>query len=139
MGIAESRRDSHTERVELLKTQTANALSLMDKGYSKVQIAKEMSLSENTVRKLLFAPDELERENQGDSVIPDNDDHEMVLFDRYFSEPEKLAIAKEFVGTMPDALFERYKVLPFERKLHLLRLYAENNHNTNLGISPNTP
>lgn len=71
-------------------------------------------------------------------VAPDNDDHEMVLFDRYISEPEKLEIAKEFVGNMPDKYFERYKVLPFERKAYLLRLYAEKNHNTNLGIVPYT-
>jgi hypothetical protein len=63
---------------------------------------------------------------------------EMVRLDRYVSQPEKLDIVKEFVGNMTDEHFEKYHALSQERKAYLLRLYAEKNHNTNLGIVPYT-
>lgn len=62
----------------------------------------------------------------------------MVQLDRFVSEPEKLDIVKEFVGNMSDEHYEKYTALPMERKAYLLRLYAEKNHNTNLGIVPYT-
>jgi hypothetical protein len=61
------------------------------------------------------------------TVVPENDDHEMLVFDHLISDPKNLTIAKDFVGNMVDRLFEPYKVLPFARKLHLLRLYVEKN------------
>jgi hypothetical protein len=63
---------------------------------------------------------------------------QMVRLDRFVSAPEKLDIVKEFIENMSHEHFEKYNVLPPERQAYLLRLYAEKNHNTSLGIVPYT-
>lgn len=136
MNTSEERQTHAEKSVERRRVQISTAIHFKDKGLSNVAIAEKMKLSESTVRTLLATI--VSSDNHDDIEIPPNDDHEMVIFDRYISEPEKLAIAKEFVGNMPDKLFDRYKVLPFERKAYLLRLYAEKHHNINLDIGPHT-
>lgn len=71
------------------------------------------------------------RELGGDCTV-------MVGLDRYVSMFEKQDIVKEFVLGMSDEQFEKYRELPKERQAHLLRLYAEKHHNTNLGVVPYT-
>lgn len=71
------------------------------------------------------------RELGGDAV-------EMARLDRYVSMPEKQDICREFVLNMSDEHFEKFQVLPAERRAYLLRLYAEKHYNTNLGIVPYT-
>lgn len=56
MSISEERQKKADEKLSERKTQSATAFSLMGKGYSKAQIAKEIGVSESTVRTLLNAP-----------------------------------------------------------------------------------
>lgn len=136
MSISKEREAKAKADLEGLYTRVARVFSLKDKGYSHRKIAEELNVSEGDVRTLLNASDEVRTQAMAnlENALAENDDKEMVLFDRYVTEPEKLAITKEFVGNMTDANFERYKVLPFERKAYLLRLYAQKHHNTDLSI-----
>lgn len=140
MTITEDRVADSLFQMNQIKEKTARIFVLKDKGYSNVAIAEDLQITVSEVRTLLSTPKELRDEALTNVAIRELgvDCSEMVKLDRFVSEPEKLDIVKEFISSIPDEHYEKYRALPQERQAYLLRLYAEKNYDTNLGIAPYT-